>query len=259
MGEEVEAFDLQRMFLGDISYWFLLEVVFRTAFMFVYTLVLVRTTGKRGMGELSPFELLLVVALGSAVGDPMFYADVPLVHAMVVVATIVFLQRSVGLLIDHSKRAERVFESSSSRLVLDGVMDTEAMRAERFSREELFMLLREEGVEQLGQVKRAYLEPSGRISAWLFSRESVSPGLPVYPADDPDCPLTISVGAAADIAGPVACVSCGATEVVAVGDILGSCATCQDIAGWVPASTSPGDGNGPEPARRSRKRGPFGR
>ena len=75
MVSEVETFDLHRIFLGDTSAWFLLEVIFRTTFMFVYTLILVRTTGKRGLGELSPFELLLVVALGSAVGDPMFYPD----------------------------------------------------------------------------------------------------------------------------------------------------------------------------------------
>lgn len=57
MGSEIETFDLQRMFFGDQSSWFLLEVVFRTCFMFLYTLILVRTTGKRGLGELSPFEL----------------------------------------------------------------------------------------------------------------------------------------------------------------------------------------------------------
>ena len=81
MSEELAAFDLQRMFMGEGSPLFLLEVVFRTCFMFVYTLLLVRMTGKRGIGDLSPFELLLVVALGSSVGDPMFYPEGPLFHA----------------------------------------------------------------------------------------------------------------------------------------------------------------------------------
>ena len=45
--------------------------------------------GKRGMGELSPFELVIIVALGSAVGDPMFYADVPLVHGIIVITVVV--------------------------------------------------------------------------------------------------------------------------------------------------------------------------
>ena len=188
MAEEITAFDLHRMFVGDASLWFLLEVAFRTCFMFVYTLVLVRATGKRGLGDLSPFELLLVVALGSAVGDPMFYADVPLFHAMVVISVIILLQRVTAVLVDRSTRVEGFIESTTTCLVVDGVIDLESLRAERFSRDELFMLLREEGVEQLGQVKRAYLEPSGRISAWLFRGDAVGPGLALFPAEDPDYP-----------------------------------------------------------------------
>ena len=118
MANEIETFDLHRIFLGDASAWFLLEVIFRTTFMFGYTLILVRTTGKRGLGELTPFELLLVVALGSAVGDPMFYPDVPLLHAMVVVGVIVLLQRTVALAVDRSPPFERMMEYNALRLPL---------------------------------------------------------------------------------------------------------------------------------------------
>ncbi len=260
MGSEIEVFDLKRIFLGDVSAWFLLEVVFRTSFMFVYTLILVRTAGKRGIGDVSPFELLLVVALGSAVGDPMFYPEVPLLHAMVVVAVVVLLQRGLVTLNKRSARAERLLESTSTRLVTNGVIELDAMAAERFARDELFMALRENSVEQLGQVKRAYLEPSGRISAWLFAKEDVLPGLPLIPDDDPEYPVQLSPGDSTGEATTLACVTCGTTIEAAASVALAACPACTSEDGWIPASSEPGapgpgaDGGG----RRRRPRGPFG-
>ena len=260
MGNEVEVFDLQRMFLGDLSPWFLLEVAFRTTFMFAYTLILVRLTGKRGMGEVTPFELLLVVALGSAVGDPMFYPDVPLFHAMLVVAVIVLLQQAMSVMLDHSKTAERMLESTSTRLVADGVIDLPAMRAEHFSNEELFMLLREEGVEQLGQVKRAYLEPSGRLSAWLFSKEDVEPGLPILPADDPEYPSPLPAEHLATEDGTFACLACGTPVDVAAGEALGTCPECDCKDGWLAASFDSGRDSAESGGRhRHPRRGVLGR
>lgn len=239
MPTEIEIFDFHRMFIGDVSLWFLLEVAFRTSFMFVYTLILIRATGKRSLGNLSPFELLLVVALGSAVGDPMFYPDVPLFHAMVVVAVIVLLQRLLSLATDHSTRLEHALESTPTPLVVDGVIALDALTSEHLSRDELFMFLREEGVEQLGQVKRAYLEPSGRVSTWLFKRDFVVPGLPLLPAEDPDWeePIAPTERAAKP---PYACASCGAPSASAAGDLLGPCAVCKGEAGWSRASLEAG-------------------
>lgn len=85
-------FDLVRIFFGDKPPLFLLEVAFRTLVIFSYTLLLLRWMGKRGMGQLTPFEFATIVALGSAVGDAMFYEDVPLLHTMLVIAIIIGLQ-----------------------------------------------------------------------------------------------------------------------------------------------------------------------
>lgn len=259
MGSEVEVLDLRRMFLGEESLWFLLEVAFRTAFMFVYTLILIRTAGKRGLGDVSPFELLLIVALGSAVGDPMFYPEVPLFHAMTVIAVIVLLQRAVAAVVERSTRVEGLLESTTTRLVANGVVDVTALRAERFARDELFMLLREEGVEQLGQVKRAYLEPSGRVSTWLFPKEEVLPGLPLIPVEDPDCPKPLAPGARAPAAGRLACVGCGFTEAREGGEELKACTNCEDADGWMVASRSPGGDDAQGGGRARRRRGLLGR
>lgn len=67
---EVIPFDLARMFLGDTSPLFLLEIAFRTALMFLWLVFLLRVTGKRGLAQLSPLELASVIGPGSAAGDP---------------------------------------------------------------------------------------------------------------------------------------------------------------------------------------------
>lgn len=238
METEISVFDFKRMFIGDEPVLFLLEVAFRTAFMFAFTLFLVRTVGKRGLGELSPFELLLVVALGSAVGDPMFYPDVPLLHAMVVVTVIVLGQRAVAEIVDRSQRAEHFLESTTDRLVVDGLVDVKALRHERMARDELFMLLRQSGVEQLGQVRRAYLEPSGRLSTWFFADEEIRSGLPLTPATDPDYPRIIEPGQAAATIDPLACVACGFTASSGSAIAVSSCPSCEAEDGWIPASSA---------------------
>ncbi len=90
-------FDLARMFLGDAPPLFFLEILVRTLLIYGYTIVLIRWIGGRGVAQLSMVELLLVITLGSAVGDVTFYPDVPLLHAMAVI-TIVGHQIEAGRL-----------------------------------------------------------------------------------------------------------------------------------------------------------------
>lgn len=77
---------------------------------------------RRVVGQLSLVEFLLVIALGSAVGAPMFYPDVPLLHAMAVVAVIVLLNRGLNRLIIQSGHIERLVEGTPVPLVQAGLI-----------------------------------------------------------------------------------------------------------------------------------------
>ncbi len=76
---------------------------------------------------------------------------------------------------------EDFLEGQPCCVVEDGVLNLKSIDSERFSREELFMLLRERGVSQLGQVRRAYVEPSGGVSAFRWPDDRAKPGLPTIP------------------------------------------------------------------------------
>jgi len=157
-------FDLVRIFLGDKPPLFLLEVAFRTLVIFSYTLLLLRWMGKRGMGQLTPFEFAIIVGLGSAVGDPMFYDDVPLIHTMLVIAVIIGLQHFLSWITEKNKKIESWVEGEAVCLIEDGTIKMESLERERLSQTELFDALRTQGIVHLGQVRAAYLERSGKIS-----------------------------------------------------------------------------------------------
>jgi len=171
MDAQYEPFDLSRMFLGDeVSMLLLLEIAFRTAFMYIAALILVRLIGKRGLGQLSPFEFLVVIAMGSAAGDPMFYPDVPLIHGVVVLAAIVMLQKLLIEFAARNDRAEHFIESVPALLIKDGLVLNDELHREGLARDELMMKLREQGIANVAEVQLAYLEPSGRLS--IFRRDT---------------------------------------------------------------------------------------
>jgi hypothetical protein len=66
-----KTFDFHRIFFGDLPYGFLLEIVFPTAVMYGYTIILLRLLGNRSMGQLSNLKLAIIICFRSAVGDPM--------------------------------------------------------------------------------------------------------------------------------------------------------------------------------------------
>jgi uncharacterized membrane protein YcaP (DUF421 family) len=195
------TFDLHHLLFGDHPPIFMLEIAGRTVIIFLYTLLLIRWMGKRGMGNLTPFEFAIIVALGSAVGDPMFQADVPLLHCMLVITLVIGLQRGLAAFSAHNEWAERTLSSTPTILVINGVIQVDNLRRESFTREELFEELRLKGIEQLGEVRIAYLEPSGELS--VMRHEDASHGLSAEPQAGDKCPAPGEKG------GECCCGYCG--------------------------------------------------
>jgi uncharacterized membrane protein YcaP (DUF421 family) len=223
MSAEIVPFDWGRMFLGDVPPLFLLEIVFRTTLMFLWLVLLLRITGKRGLAQLSPLELAIVIGLGSAAGDPMFYPEMPLIHAMLVLALVVGLQRGLSYLVIRSERVETFIEGIPVELVRDGMIRLRALGRANLSREDLFERLRGQGVRQLGEVQRAYFEQDGNLTVFTH-KDNPPPGLQVVPPWDLQWPLTLDVGT--PHSGVVACLGCGHTLEAA--GVLPNCPACSD-------------------------------
>lgn len=215
MTADIQPFDWHRMFLGDISLLFMLEIAFRTAVIFLWLLLLLRFSGQRSLAQLGPLELAIVIALGSAAGDPMFYPEVPLLHAMFALALVIGFQRLTAHLIVRSETVETMLQGIPLEMVRDGVLNLDNMRAANLSIEDVFEYLRSNNVRQLGQVQRAYLEQNGTFSVFQHPVDKAPAGLQVVPPWDLEPPLPVPP----DSAGPLVCLGCGAQA--------GQC-TCKD-------------------------------
>ncbi|MES2668766.1 MAG: DUF421 domain-containing protein [Patescibacteria group bacterium] len=161
--DEIQT-ELLRIFVGDQPPLFLLEVVFRTSIMYAYMLFAARFLGKRGTGHLTVFDFIVVILLGSAAGDPMFYDDVPILHGLIVITVVVLIERLMNHFTNKHKALEEFIESTPTLLVKDGVILTEALDEEEISYPELLMELRQQGIRNTGEVECAYIEPSGEVS-----------------------------------------------------------------------------------------------
>lgn len=238
MDQNITALDFRRMFMGDLPWLFLVEVVIRTSVMYLYALVLVRFMGKRGQRQLSPFDFLVIIALGSAVGDPMFYTQVPMLPGIVVLTTIVVLERLLSHAIHASEWLEAFVSGVPRRLVQDGRLDMQSLQQENLSREEIFTMLREQGIKHLGEVEGAYVEQTGVLSAYRYSPAEVRAGLPIAPPWEVEAPKIFSAGTAAPSDGPYACTACGETLRFDKGELLPQCSNCQGQS-WARATNKP--------------------
>lgn len=181
MDKSVVPFDWHRMLLGEPPAGFLLEIVLRVVLIYAFALLFMQIMGKRGRNQMNPLEFLIIIALGSATGDVMFYPDVPIVYAALVIALIVVIGVLLAKIQAVSERFSRLLESEPTVLVQAGRLIEKNLKRERVSNGELFSQLRESGIEQLGQVRIAILELSGRVSVFQYAEEEVLKGPNIMP------------------------------------------------------------------------------
>ena len=153
----MKAFDLHRMALDKVPLEFLWEVALRCLFTFVLVFLFLKITGRRGVRQMSLFEVLIILTLGSAAGDVAFYDNVPLLPVLVVFVTLGLLYRAVMWLMAHSERLGDLLEGKPVVAVEDGQLAWEKLEAENITEYEFFMELRQGSVDHLGQVRLAIL------------------------------------------------------------------------------------------------------
>ncbi|MEO8112028.1 MAG: YetF domain-containing protein [Ginsengibacter sp.] len=227
----VEALEWGRMFKGDQYTWFFLfEVVFRTTVMFALMILFFRLSGKSEIKQLNIYDVIIIVGLGSAAGDPMLYDDVPLLNAVAIFITVLGLYRLMTYLAGKSKKIEGWLEGETRCLMEDtNYVNLQSLHKEKLEINDLFASLRMQKISQLGQVERIYIEISGEFSVFFRKDEDVQPGLPIYPEE------LAKATAHIDIAGDHSCKSCGYTQTFQHPTAKPVCPNCKKIY-WVKAS-----------------------
>lgn len=214
-----EIFEWNRLFYNNLPESFILEVIFRSTVMFTILLLTLKLAGKRGVKQLSIFETVIIIALGSAAGDPMFYEDVGIIPAAIVFSTIIILYRSVTWLTGKSKKFEEFIEGKTECLINDGKFSISTFKKESLAQDEFFAELRIKSIEHLGQVKHAFIETSGEISVFYYDDKDVGYGLPILPS------LFYTKNKFIPVDGIYSCSFCGHTQEQKTG--TANCKVCK--------------------------------
>lgn len=201
-------FDWQRMLLDEFPVLFLGEVALRAFFAFVVVFLFLKVSGRRGIRQLSLFELVVILTLGSAAGDVSFYEDVPLLPIAMVFATLLLLYRFTVLAMSHSVRFSNWMEGKPVTIIEDGLYELDSLNRYKISSDEFFMELRQQGVEHLGQVRLGILETDGDVSLYFNPPEATKPGLSVLPPEHRPVYEQVPAG------GIYACTRCGHTQLL---------------------------------------------
>lgn len=207
---------------------FIVEVLFRTSFMFLVILIGLVILGKRGVRQLSVFELVVIIGLGSAAGDPMLYREVGLLPALAVFILVIGFYILITNLVGRNRKFETLIEGKPICLVEDGQFAIENFKKENLGQYEFFTELRLKGVSHLGQVENAIIETNGDISIYFYENDKIKAGLPIMPgALEKQTKVIINEG-------KYSCTFCGNTQLLKPAD-KHTCNICNKDE-WVEAS-----------------------
>lgn len=209
--------DWERIFLNGLQLPYVAEILIRTSFMFFLVLILLRLSGKRGVRQLSFFEVAIIISFGSAAADPMFNKDLAIVPCIIVLAAIVTVYRSITWLTMKSEHIESVFEGDPEYVIEDGMFVLIGKNGKTFAKDEFLCELRQQSVEHLGQVRVAILETNGEISFIFYADSEVKYGMPVLPKAYSQMSEHIAAP------GIYACTACGHTAQLAQAEPCSRC------------------------------------
>jgi uncharacterized membrane protein YcaP (DUF421 family) len=144
-----------------VPWW---ELVLRSVVVYGFLLALLRITGKRQVGQLAPFDLVLLLVLSNAVQNSMNAGDNSLVGGLISAATLVGVNLVVGFATYRSKKLEAIIEGRPQVLIHNGKLFKEVMARARLTHHELNASLRQSGCSCIEEVHSAILENNGSIS-----------------------------------------------------------------------------------------------
>ena len=150
-----ELFDLK------IPWW---EIVLRASVVYFVLLALLRLSGKRTVGQFTPFDLLVLVLLGDAVQGSMIAGDQSLQGGLILTATLLGWNRVVGYVTARREPVAKVVEGKADILARNGEVFHEAMKSADLTLDDLEEAMRDHSVPSINKIRLAVLEKDGTIT-----------------------------------------------------------------------------------------------
>ncbi|WP_266367039.1 DUF421 domain-containing protein [Tellurirhabdus rosea] len=180
--EEIKFGDWQRMLIGEVPAEFYFELLIRVGFIYLVLLVAMRLMGQRMAGQMSRNDLAALVSLAAAIGVPILDVQRGVLPVCIIALVVVLGQRYISGRAAKDEKFEAQTQDKLHTLVENGAILWQNLEKTTVSRQQLMAQLRNEGLSQLGEVERFYMEPNGVFT--LVTRKQPQPGISILPEWD---------------------------------------------------------------------------
>lgn len=139
-------------------------VLIRTIILYFIVIIAMRIMGKKQIGQLEPFELAITIMISELASLPMQDTEVPLIHGVIPIITLIVLQASLVILQLKSEKLRNIVNGKPSILIKNGQIDINELKHQKFNINDLMEELRLEGFYDIEDIQYAILETSGQLS-----------------------------------------------------------------------------------------------
>jgi len=142
----------------------MINIVIRVLILYILVLVTMRLMGKREIGQMQPFELVVAIMIADLAAVPMGDTGIPITNGIIPILVLLLIQLVISLINLKSIKGRKIICGMPSILIFRGRIDEKVMKKEKFTINELQERLRQNNIFNLGDVEYAILETSGEIS-----------------------------------------------------------------------------------------------
>lgn len=136
----------------------------RTAILYFIVIISIRLMGKRQIGELQPYELVITLMLSDLASLPMQDTRLPLLLGIVPIITLLFVKILISEIQQHSRLFEKILDGTPSIIISDGAINLEMMKKQRLTMNDILEELRSAGYLDISDIQYAIIETNGTIS-----------------------------------------------------------------------------------------------
>jgi uncharacterized membrane protein YcaP (DUF421 family) len=141
-----------------------LTLFLRTVIIYAVVFIILRIMGKREIGKLSVFDLVISIMIAEIAVFVLEDTERPLMHGILPMATLMVVQIGIAFLSLKSQLLRRIFEGTPSYVIKNGKLDREEMKKHRYNLDDLMLQLRQNKTMNVADVEFAILEPSGKLT-----------------------------------------------------------------------------------------------
>lgn len=149
-----------------------MDIVLRATVMFAILFLLLRLLGKRELGQMTPFEFVVLVVMGDLIQQGVTHNDFSLTGATLAIVTFAFWGLVLSWVTYLFPRAEKLLDGEPRIVIRDGSLIEDNLRRDRVTRAEVESEMRQAGIASMEDVAWGILEPQGKFSFIRKSQEA---------------------------------------------------------------------------------------